>query len=74
MASVRPSEYLSGKGWRCIGRQGSIRYWDHPNHQPDMRGAFTTTDAAEHQEEFEKNGWCNCITTPHDKDTHRVNI
>ena len=63
MATVKASEYLSGNGWRCIGWRGSIRYWDHPNHQPDVRGAFTTTDASEHQKEFEKNGWCNCVTT-----------
>lgn len=58
---VTPSEYLREHGWRQIGAQGSIRYWDHPCHQPDSRGAFTTIDAASHQKEFDKNGWCDCI-------------
>lgn len=55
------TEYLKEKGWRQIGSQGSIKYWDHPRHQPNERGAFITTDAFAHQKEYDKNGWCDCI-------------
>lgn len=58
---MKPSEYLIRNGWRLIGKQGSIKYWDHRDHQPDARGAFTTTDAAEHQKIFDKDGWCDCV-------------
>ena len=59
-----PSQYLASHGWRQIGAQGSIRYWDHPCHQPDVRGSFTTTDAAAHQKAFDANGCCDCLKEP----------
>ena len=56
--------FLKKNGWRQIahgkGEYRNINYWDHPNHQPDRSGAFTTTDAARHQKEF-ANGGCDCI-------------
>lgn len=55
-------EYLLNHGWRIIGRTGGIVYWDHPQHQPDRHGAFTTTDARRHQREYESAGnVCDCI-------------
>lgn len=52
--------FLLQHGWRQIGNRGSIKYWDHAEHQPNRRGAFTTTDAFKHQRESFKNG-CDCI-------------
>ena len=57
----RMRKFLTDRGWRRIGAQGSIGYWDHPEHQPDRRGAFTTTDAFKHQQQFEKDHCCDCI-------------
>ncbi len=57
---MTPPEFLKAKGWRKIGAQGSIKYWDHPKHQPDRHGAFCTMDAMRHQKEYEKAG-CDCI-------------
>jgi hypothetical protein len=58
---ITPSERLVLVGWRQIGSRGSIKFWDHPEHQPAERGAFTTTDALEHQIEVEMNCHCDCI-------------
>lgn len=55
------SDYLISHGWRQIGRRGGIKFWDHPNHQSDTRGAFTTQDAYRHQRDFENDGCCDCI-------------
>lgn len=57
---MNTSEFLANHGWRKIGQTGGIKYWDHPNHQPDERGAFTTTDAVRHQKDYEKDGVCSC--------------
>lgn len=61
-------EYLKSKGWRQIGSEhtevGEIFYWDHPDHQPDERGAFTTQDAAHHQRKLDRGIQCDCIKQP----------
>lgn len=61
------AQRLIAHGWRRIGtkrhKYGFIHYWDHPDHQPDKHGAFTTTEAQIHQREFEAGG-CDCIKTP----------
>ena len=60
------STFLIERGWRNIGtarghsERTPIKYWDHPNHQPDRHGAFTTTSAAQHQKEADKYG-CDCV-------------
>lgn len=58
------SEYLESKGWRLIGTQrnqyGLTKYWDHSDHQPERRGAFTTVDAVAHQKQSETLQ-CGCI-------------
>lgn len=58
------TEILTKSGWRLIGRRrngyGWTRYWDHPEHQPSRRGAFTTTDAMHHQQ-IAANEGCDCI-------------
>lgn len=61
------SEWLEQRGWRCIGKQrngyGQTKYWDHLAHQPERRGAFTTTHAVQHQKQSERHG-CDCIAVP----------
>lgn len=60
-------EYLLSKGWRRIGTRRTdaftvVSYWDHPDHQPDdCRGAFTKSDAEDHQRHLNKGGKCDCV-------------
>lgn len=58
-------KFLAVHGWRLIGSRfnGLIEtyYWDHPQHQPDERGAFTTNTAVNHQRMVLKNCGCDCI-------------
>ncbi len=60
------NKQLRDRGWRKIGTQrvgaGVAILWDHPNHQPDVHGCFTTTDAKDHQRTADKRG-CDCIRT-----------
>lgn len=62
--STRSAEQLIKNGWRCIGTKrdayGLMKLWDHPDHQPDKHGAFTTVDAFLHQRQSLKEG-CDCI-------------
>lgn len=61
---MRPSEFLRAHGWRQIGGSTvnyGAKYWDHRQHQPDRHGAFTTLSAEKHQQEYMKNGWCDCL-------------
>jgi len=57
----RTKDWLLERGWRHIGNQGSAQLFDHPRHQPDRRGCFTTIDAIKHQKQYEKDGCCDCI-------------
>ena len=65
----RDADRLKARGWREIGTMphpagaSPIRYWDHPDHQPDLRGAFTTTEARLHQRQADREG-CDCIRNP----------
>lgn len=52
---------LIENGWRFIGTEGYARLWDHPNHQHDFHGCFTTVDAIAHQKSSLKMGGCDCI-------------
>ncbi len=54
-------EFLISKGWRNIGKIRSAILWDHKEHQPNRRGAFTTLAAIRHQKFFDKNHTCSCI-------------
>jgi hypothetical protein len=43
-------EYLASKNWRRLNPKANKmqpHYWDHPDHQPNLHGAFTTRDAVE---------------------------
>ena len=58
---MRPSQYLISTGWRQVGFIHGAKLWDHPAHQPDSRGCFTTHDALNHQKQFERDKGCDCI-------------
>lgn len=57
--------YLESTGWRKyaagLGEYRNVNLWDHPCHQHNERGGFTTTEAVAHQKEYEKNGHDDCI-------------
>lgn len=61
-------EYLIAKGWRRIGKRtndgGWAHFWDHPDHQPDEHGAFTKTDAVNHQLRIDQGLGCDCVRIP----------
>lgn len=63
---LKNDELLLSNGWHMIGQKryehGTVQYWDHPDHQPDVHGAFTKTDALKHQRRSSKYG-CDCIKT-----------
>ena len=56
---------LLSNGWRHVasqrGRYHNINYWDHPQHQHDKHGFFTTSAAIAHQQQYERDGCCDCV-------------
>ena len=53
MKLSKDHQYLVSRGWRFTGSKKmgykTIKYWDHPDHQPPSCGSFYQTDALELQ-------------------------
>lgn len=62
---MTPTDYLQQHGWILIkddsGKYHNIKYWNHPDHQPNRRGMFTTSKAEAHQKMLDSGGRCQCI-------------
>lgn len=58
-------EQLESKGWRKVGAKcfgyTRIALWTHDDHQPNVRGLFTQTQAIAHQRKLDKGYRCNCV-------------
>ena len=68
---MKESDYLISKGWRLVrtikgfspveGCKVNWQAWEHPDHQPDLRGFFQKGEALAHQRQLDKGHGCDCI-------------